>query len=146
MKVSKGKELKNYENAIDNYKKVIEGDSNYSESQSKIEVLIPTIAQEYYDKAKDEYDKEDYSSALSDINSAIKYVDNSEYQDMKQKCVEANNKAIADKAEAERQRKLLAPGKDLISNILEQILHQKFYQKKHLEHIVIIIVRMILYI
>ena len=107
---------KNYEKAIDNYKKVIEGDSNYSESQSKIEVLIPTIAQEYYDKAKDEYDKEDYSSALSDINSAIKYVDNSEYQDMKQKCVEANNKAIADKAEAERQRKLLDPGKEITTS------------------------------
>ncbi len=142
---------KNYEKAIDNYKKVIEGDSNYSESQSKIEVLIPTIAQEYYDKAKDEYDKEDYSSALSDINSAIKYVDNSEYQDMKQKCVEANNKAIADKAEAERQRKLLDPGKEITTSRfnIEYIgadFASKFYQKKHLEHIVIIIVQMILYI
>ena len=42
----------NYEKAIENYKKVIDSDGNYSESQAKIEALTPNVAQNFYDKAK----------------------------------------------------------------------------------------------
>lgn len=103
----------NYEKAIENYKKVIDSDGNYSESQAKIEALTPNVAQNFYDKAKNAYDKEDYSSALNCIDTAIKYSDKSDYEEMKQMCVDANEKAIADKAEADRQKKLLVSGKEI---------------------------------
>lgn len=102
-----------YEKAVENYKKVIDSDNNYLEAQTKIEALLPNVAQDFYEKAKNAYNREDYTSALNYIDTAINYYDGSEYEEMKQRCMDANEKAIADMAEADRQKKLLVPGKEI---------------------------------
>lgn len=102
-----------YENAYDSYKKVESIDKSYETAQNKIEELKPIIAKQYYDSAKDKYDGQAYTAALTDINKALYYNFDDKYKELKQLCQQAENEAKAAKAEADRQKKLLVSGKQI---------------------------------
>lgn len=96
-----------YEKSLEYYKKVIESDKNYSEAQAKIEELKPLIAKDYSEKAENSYNSDDYANAIKYINNAIRFDNNSDYQQQKQKYIDSKDQAEKEKAEKERQQKLL---------------------------------------
>lgn len=103
-----------YENAYDSYKKVESIDDKlYENAQSKMEELKSILAEQYYNSAKDKYEGQAYSTALTDINKAISYNSDEKYQELKEKCQQGESEAKAAKAEEDRQKKLLTPGKEI---------------------------------
>lgn len=102
-----------YEKSLEYYKKVIQSDKNYSEAQAKIEELKPLIAKDYSEKAENSYNSEDYTNAIKHINNAIRFDNNSDYQQQKQKYIDSKDQAEKEKAEKERQQKLLVQGKEI---------------------------------
>ena len=78
-----------------------------------MEELKSILAEQYYNSAKDKYEGQAYSTALTDINKAISYNSDEKYQELKEKCQQGESEAKAAKAEEDRQKKLLTPGKEI---------------------------------
>ncbi len=67
-----GKELeslKNYSDAVSEYKKVIETDSNYNEAKTAIERCSITLKQEIFDKAASLAEKNEYIEAIAQLKA-----------------------------------------------------------------------------
>ena len=93
------KNKKNSE-ALKQFKKVIEADSNYEDALIRITELETVVADEYAIEAKINYNKEQYSNAINYINKAIDLEpNNSEYQQL----LETYRKAQEDKNEQKRK-------------------------------------------
>lgn len=98
---------------IETVRKDSAGNKLYENAQSKMEELKSILAEQYYNSAKDKYEGQAYSTALTDINKAISYNSDEKYQELKEKCQQGESEAKAAKAEEDRQKKLLTPGKEI---------------------------------
>jgi tetratricopeptide (TPR) repeat protein len=101
-----------YENAYENFDKVIESDNNYQDAQKKMEQLKELLRDDYKEKAELYVQTEDYENAILMLNKAKKYDESdssieellSEY---KKKQEEINKK----QEEAAREKAMMAEGK-----------------------------------
>lgn len=97
-----------YTEAYEKYLKVIEEDAtNYAVAKARIEELPPLLTEQYYSIAQEKFNAGNNTEALTAIKKAQSFGDSDECKTLRQN-IEA---AIAIEKEAERQEKLLTPGK-----------------------------------
>lgn len=65
-----------YERAIEQYKLVIEDDSNYEQAQAQLNTAIDKLRESAIKKAEEFADKEQYSQAITELNNALKVIPN----------------------------------------------------------------------
>jgi serine/threonine protein kinase len=65
-----------YERAIEQYKLVIEDDSNYEKAQNQLNTAIDKLRENAIKKAGEFADKQQYSQAITEINNALKVIPN----------------------------------------------------------------------
>lgn len=94
-----------YTLAYDNYKRVIEEDSNYKEAQNKIDELKDTVCQDYVSKAEEYAQNGDYSDAISMLNKAHKYDETNDEISSKLNEYKQKQQEIKEQQESEAREK-----------------------------------------
>ncbi|HHT55693.1 MAG TPA: tetratricopeptide repeat protein [Acholeplasma sp.] len=105
---------KNYDEAMQQFSKVIEEDGNYLDAQIKINELSILIAKDYIVKAKEYFDKEQFNDAINYINKAMKLQpNNSEYVSLFELYNDTKEKAEEKKRQEEEKKMILTEGKNI---------------------------------
>lgn len=110
-----------YEKAYDNYLKVIVEDKNYEVAQDKLDSIILFVVEELTDKAEVDVINNDFASAITCVEKAIKYLNENdekklELQQIRDMYIIQKEEYDKKIAEEERQKKLLTSGKVLSSS------------------------------
>lgn len=111
---------KDYQNAYDNYAKVIKDDDNYDEAQSKMNAMKEALVDEYKKSAEEFAKQDNYTKALGDINKALKMTpDNQDLKDIKAQYKSKKEEQDKEKERAEREAALLTEGKVIESKEIQ---------------------------